>query len=1505
MRALPAFLSRRRSSASTDAPFRDELLGAQRLEDRALTIAARFTVNPRKRARSVLPRFEDNARVLKAAYQTLAEDVRAGRFITGASEWMLDNFHLISAQVEEVHRNLPPTYYRQLPALASPDHVGRARVYAMAIELVRHSDGRFEQAQLETFLNAYQRIAPLTIGELWAWPSMLTLALVENLRRLAGQILASRHARLLADEYLLSAEGDHPPPWPGEMHIASVVQLLLRTREYGRQSAGLRQALEAHLDERQLTAEEAVRSEHQRLGVTQVSVANAITSLRLCSQIDWREYVERVSLVEHALRRDPAGVYARMDFLSRDRQRQAVELLADRTGEAQLRLALKAIESARLASTQSAASDRAAHVGYHLIGAGRASLEAEVAYQLPVRSRLRRLGRRYRSLLYLGSIATVTACLLGAVALWLARTGASPAILLVVLTLLIVPGLDIAGALVQRLLARLIAPQRLSRLDYSTGVPADARTMVIVPTLLTSPEGVATLLEHLEVLAHGNLDAHIHFAILGDFADASSAETDDDAPILAAACEGILDLNLRFGAEHADRFFLFHRQRRWNPQERVWMGWERKRGKIEEFNRLLRGASDTTFTTQVGQLEVLPSVRYCITLDTDTRLPRDAAKSLIGIIAHPLNRPVFDSRADRVTDGYAILQPRVSVTMASAAGSLFARVYAGHTGVDPYTTAVSDTYQDLFDEGSFTGKGLYDVDAFVRALHDRVPENTLLSHDLFEGLYARTALVTDVEVVDDYPSSVLAHAKRQHRWVRGDWQILWWLLPVVPTPSGWRRNRLPVIARWKIFDNLRRSLMAPVIVLLLLIGWTRLPGSPWAWTAIGLASLACPVAIEALVMIVTAGRRSQWRAAVDDLRLSAARCALQAIFLASQAYDMLHAILVTLVRVGFTHERLLEWETAAATAHRAGLPRLEAFAGRMVASPLLSIGAFALIALVRPHAIPAALPLLLLWATAPVSAYILSRPVSSRREVLSADDRAFLEAIAADTWRYFDTFVSAADHALPPDNVQVAPDMRVARRTSPTNIAMGLLATVSAHDLGFIDTDAMIVRLDATLRTVEGLRRFKGHLLNWYNTETLEPLFPAYVSTVDSGNLAGALVAIAAGLSRPAPGDAPVSDDAAARLRDLAARAAALFEAMDFRLLYDARRQLFGVGYSLAIGEGEGRLDASRYDLLASEARLASFLAISKGDVPESHWFHLGRSVTAVHGAPVLLSWSGTMFEYLMPLLLTRTYAGTLLDDSCRMAVQRHIDYGATLGVPWGISESAYSAVDRHGTYQYKAFGVPGLGLKRGLGDELVVAPYAAALAAMLVPTRGAQNLRRLAALGLKGEFGFFDAVDYTNRGQDSSAGLADTSQPVIVRTFMAHHQGMTLVALANTLLHDRMVSRFHKDSRVQATELLLQERRPREVPVRERQPVDDVRVTAAPAAPVRRYRTPHTVFPHAQFLSNGRLVSVVTNAGGGNVLREGIAVTRSRRDATLDPGSSYIYLRDVWNGDVWSATYH
>lgn len=1494
-------LADRRLGPRADKPFRDELLSIERLEERAKALAARFTIDPspRRRARATFPRLDDNARALREAYRVMADDVHQGAFITPATEWILDNFHLVASEIRAVRQDLPRSYYRELPRLASREQAGVARVYAMAIEIIRHSDSRLDRSKLVRFMTSYQTVAPLTIGELWAWPSMLKLALIENLRRLADKILESRAARQAADLYVarIDAAGKGAlPPLPPVLHTAFVVQLLQRIREYGPRLAAVRTAVEDHLAAQHMTSEDAIRTEHQGQAAAQVSVANAVTSLRLCSTLDWSQYFEAVSLVERVLQQDPAGVYGSMDFLSRDRYRQAVEELADRTGEAQVRVALRAVESARQA-VETGTSGRAGHVGHHLIGKGRRDLEHDVAYRPRPAQHVRRAIFGHCTAVYLGAITLGTAALAALGVAYARQQGAPLAWQAVVAALLVLPASDFAIAIIQRLAARLAPPRRLPRLDYSTGVPEQGRTMVVVPTLLSSVAEVAALIEHLEVLALGNLDPRIHFAILGDFTDAPARDMPEDEAILTVAQDGIEALNARHGG---DRFFLFHRARRWNEGEGAWMGWERKRGKIEEFNRLLRGAADTSYFVQAGALEVLPGIRYCITLDSDTLLPRDAARKLIGIISHPLNRPHFDATVGRVTEGYGILQPRVSVTMASAAGSLFARIYAGHTGVDPYTTAVSDTYQDLFGEGIFTGKALYDVDAFAAALEGRVPENALLSHDLFEGVYARTGLVTDIEVVDDYPSSVLAHARRQHRWVRGDWQILRWLFPWVPTRAGGlERNRLPVISRFKIFDNLRRSLVPPATVLLFAAAWTVLPGRPLLWSAAVLFAIAFP--LYPLLLHIARGPRNGEPFAVfaremwEDFRTAVARIVLQVTFLAYNAYEMAHAIVQTLVRLIVTRRGLLEWETAAASAARArGGPRMRVFVREMAASPVTAAVGLVLVLALRPAGLLTALPVLLAWASAPFAAYLLSLPVPPRQLDLSEDERARLLEVARRTWSYFATFAGAEDHWLPPDNFQEVPTPRVAHRTSPTNIGMGLLANLAAHDLGFIDVEELIGRTGRALEAMDKLERHEGHLLNWYDTTSLATLLPRYVSTVDSGNLAASLLVLAEGLR--GLGDDP-------RLEPLAARAAAFANGMSFAFLYDTQRRIFSIGYRLADAEGPGRLDPSYYDLLASEARLASFFAIAKGDVPQVHWFHLGRLVTAIGGSPTLLSWSATMFEYLLPLLVMRSYPETLLDQSCRMAVRRQMEYGKERGVPWGISESGYNVVDRFDNYQYKAFGAPGLGLKRGLGDDLVVAPYATALAAMVDPAEAAKNLDRLTREGLEGEYAFYESIDYTRPPEDRAPGGPPGT---VVRAYLAHHQGMTLAALANALLGHVMVRRFHADTRMKATELLLQERVPRQVPITQPRPLEETRTAPpAPAVAQRRFRSAHTSFPHAQFLSNGNYTAVVTNAGGGASFCRGRVVTRHRDDPTRDPGSQFIYLRDVRSGAVWSATHH
>jgi cyclic beta-1,2-glucan synthetase len=1591
-----------------------ELLGIGLLEEHARHLAALLSLARRRRGsgRAHLRRLKQDAQVLREVYTALADDARR-EAVSPAAEWLLDNFHIISAAARDIHHDLPSSFFRRLPTVATDEFAGLPRIYALALELIRCSAGSLDAQRLHRFITAVQSITPLTIGELWAWPSALKLALVEHLRIRADILAESRAHQRHADLVASSLETGAVPTarLPQEVHPAFVTRLLQRSREYGAAAVALRRELDVVLASQGKTVEDAIRSEGRYQAAEQATMANLVGSLRLISSFDWSEFFESVSLVEQVLQRDPAGVYGRMDFRSRDRYRHAVEELAESTGDAQLRVALKSVERARQVGARTP-NARGTHVGYHLIGGGRREFEESVAWVPTLHERARRFFFHHATPLYVGAIALGTALLVGALAGYAQLHGGGPIVLALVVLLTMVPLSELTIQILQRIVSHQIPPRRLPRLDLDE-VPADARTMVIVPTMIDRVEHVADFLAHLEVQALGNVDPHIHFAVLSDFRDAPTESLPRDAEILEAARSGIEALNRKHGS---DRFFLFHRLRQWNAAEGRWMGWERKRGKIEEFNRLLRGATDTSFAVQVGELSILPAVRYCITLDTDTRLPRDAARQLIGIVTHPLNRPRFDAKVGRVVEGYGILQPRISVTFMSAAGSLFARLYAGHTGVDPYTTAVSDTYQDLFSEGIFTGKGLYDVDAFTASLHDSVPENTLLSHDLFEGLHARVALVSDVELVDDYPSSVLAHARRQHRWIRGDWQILYWLFPFVPSRRGWKRNTLPLIGRWKILDNLRRSLVAPTLLALAIAGWTVLPGPRWLWTAVVitvLASQLLPLAARLLIgptrsQSIPVFVRNLWRDTITAL----AQVLLGVTFLAFHAYDTAHAIGITLVRLVVTRRRLLEWETAATTAARSvgltGTKAIQRFYVEMASSPSIAMAAGVSVALVDRRALAAAAPFLFLWLLAPYVAYWLSVPVGPRLRPLSDAARTLLRKTARSTWRYFETFVTEADAWLPPDNYQEDNGEPIlARRTSPTNIGMGLLSTLAAHDLGYISTGTLVDRLDKTLTTLEGLERYKGHFLNWYDTATLAPLNPRYVSTVDSGNLAGSLIALSQGLltliAQPqtltqrrggladaaellAAASSSITDadddrqtlttinhlaraiatqavkdpddpsalpleplasrlqDAVAALaptasadrtddivywtnavvtgvlaldtpatapddmlRSVARRAARLAEDMRFSMLYDRRRRIFAIGYRLADAEGPGRFDNAFYDLLASEARLASFVAIAKGDVPQHHWFHLGRLVTSVQGRATLISWGGTMFEYLMPQLLMRSFPGTLLDQSCRASVRRQIEYGRKRGVPWGISESAYAFTDRAGTYQYRAFGVPGLGLRRGLADELVIAPYATALASVIDPAAAAANLERLASEGMLGRFGFYEALDCRPLEADTHppADARKTARPVVVRAFFAHHQGMSLVALANVVSHDVFVNRFHTDPRVQATELLLQERVPREAILSEPRPSDAASLsTSIPVFASRRFKSPHTTSAHTQFLSNGRYTTALTNTGGGFSTWRNLSVTRQRHDRTVDTGAHYIYLRDPWSGHVWSPTY-
>jgi cyclic beta-1,2-glucan synthetase len=1518
---LSRWLHRRRSAVSTEyrlaGPIRGELLGAEHLAERARTLATRQRpVSARRgpRRARLLNRLNATRGILDSAHARLATASLEGTDIGPAGEWLLDNYHVVQEHVREVNESLPRDYYRELPELGSGPLAGYPRVYELVITLIAHTEGRLDSDNVDRFFDAFQEQAVLSIGELWAVPAMLRLGLLESVRRMALRTVQRLDEVEAADRWVARIQADNErdstiladtlaefvqaPPALSSIFVSRFLhQLRLAPGSFPPLAW-----LEQWITNVGLSPDEAAARATERLALTKLIMANSIMSLRGITQRNWRRFVEHESRMERVLLEDPSGFYAQMTFRTRDQYRHVVERIAKGTRRPEAEVAQEAVELARAGT---AAEPRRGHVGYYLIDRGRAELEAATGYRPRAAEAVHRWVLRHPNSVFVGGLLAFTALALLAL-FQLAGEAARPA-WLAVAALGLLPAADIAVNLVNQLVTVLLPPRILPKLDFSeAGVPEPYRTAVVIPTLFESVEEVGEALANLEVQFLANREAHLHFALLSDFKDSPTETRASDAAIIAAAEAGVRDLNARYAPESQDAFYLFHRPRRWNAGEGVWMGWERKRGKLHEFNQFLRGGASDAFTTVVGDRDAIRLVRYVITLDADTMLPPAAGAVLVGALAHPLNRAEYDPALARVVRGYGILQPRVGISLGSAHRSRFAAIHSGHPGIDPYTTAVSDVYQDLYGEGSYTGKGIYDVDAFERATEGRFPENTLLSHDLIEGNYARAGLATDITVYDDYPTGYLTFSRRKHRWIRGDWQLLQWLLPWVPGLHGRERNRLSLLSRWKILDNLRRSTVELAQLGFLLAGWTVLPGSPLRWTLLGLGAIAAPWVVAVLLAVVRPPRDKSWRAyyrAVgQDAATSAQQVALAIAFLPHQAWVSGEAILRTLWRLFVTRRKLLEWQTASRAERTTSGTTQEMW--RAMGSAVAATSGFALgtLALAEfrgagglvPLAV-AVLPLALLWCIAPAIAYALSAPVAPLVRILSEASRAVAVRYARLHWAYFERFVTAATNWLAPDNFQEHPVPAVAMRTSPTNLGLQLLATVSAYDLGLIPLSDMTLRLERAFQSLGRLARFRGHFYNWYELHGLEQLEPTYISTVDSGNLAGHLLALRQACLALASDPAAASGEVARRLELLAEQALSYVKEMDFGFLFDASHKLFSIGYNPTTHA----LDPSSYDLLASEARLASFVAIAKNDVPFSHWFRLGRGLISAGGGTALVSWNGSMFEYLMPLLVMHSFPFTVLGQTYEGALAIQMAYGRERGVPWGISECAYNLRDRERTYQYRGFGVPALGLKRGLARNLVVAPYAAALAAMVDPERALANLQTLEGLGLLGAYGFYDAADYTR---------PDPGHPfAIVRNYMAHHIGMTLVALDNTLLGRIWQQRFHSDPMVRATALLLDERVPRRLallPAQTARP-DEAPPPAEPARPVvREIVTPHTPQPHVALLGHTPYTVMVTNAGSGYSRFEDLAVSRWRADGTRDHTGQFCYVKDLTRGRSWSAAF-
>ncbi len=1710
-----------------EEPIRGEIFSPERLEQYAIYLADHLEVSATPTIhRELLLRVEDNCKTLIEIYKKLTTNLQNGKSIPFAGEWLVDNFFIIEDQIREIRQDLPKKYYDELPKIAGGELAGFPRIYSMALTLIAHLDSHLEIETIKRFTSSFQTMAPLKSGEIWAIPITLRIALIENLRRLMVQIIHIEELREEADSYadIILAQESLSPKEQNDLcdllcksnisDCVCIAQLSKRLRDHSPGILPIHDLITKHLQRKNITIEEIIHSDHLLQAITQVTVGNIVTSMRLLSTSDWQDFFESVSIVDTVLSFDPSDIYNQMDFATRDRYRHVIERLSKKTKTEELDIASLII---KLASHEKEHNDKSENkrtsniqnVGYYLIDEGLFTLEKILNYKPGIRERIQRSILKHPSFFYIGSLILILFIFYSFIISIYLKNSSIDFKIYLMLILAIIPLSDAALNLLNLFINIVIPPRILPKIDIKHNIPDEAKTFIVIPTIFNNKASVNKLIETLEIHYLSNNDPNLYFAILSDFADAPHEIMPDDKSILELANKKILDLNknyLKEDAPNRSQFFLFHRQRTWNPSEDKWMGYERKRGKLEQFNHFLRGKIPSPYIKDPYALDLdlnfYSQIKYVITLDSDTRMPRESVKKLLGIILHPNNAPQLDENNSKVKKGYCILQPRISISTTSSTKSYFSKIYSGHTGIDPYTTAVSDVYQDLYGEGSFVGKGLYVVDAFTACLENKIKENTVLSHDLIEGILARTALVTDVEFLDDYPSHYDAHARRLHRWIRGDWQIAPWLFS-----AG--KESISLLSRWKIFDNLRRSLSSPTTFLWLLGNWYLMPQMAAISTLIALLFIYSPAITNSIYSFFLWPKERPLIAHLKNIgrefRDHFIQITLSIIFLPHQAYLNTDAILRTLYRMIFSKKNLLEWTTAAETE---ALIRLKNLPSLMIIFPIETLSLLCLVALFYTNITSVyltALPFIFVWISSPFIIHIISKKIKSKKYTFNDSEIMDLRLIARRTWLFFETFVTKEDNWLVPDNFQEDPRPIVAHRTSPTNMGVLLLSTASAYDFGYLGTLEMISRLENTHNSMEKLERKHGHFYNWYDTLTLEPLHPKYISTVDSGNLAAHLITLKNTclkfLSLPVVEDQliiglqdtlilmnnelenidkrylsssilpknqeknklefliqqliyenknanpltmsewakyvknikgkiekfqdvlntlilihgekyfghltewtsialkniqsndlqinsfyPWTEDifyhfstslrfhlpemfphVEKQLDDLKLHHDKIFEArflpseykqilhkfnqikekifenlkvtqthelqiiaieieskllnvidfsedyiqrlnsiangyndmamsFDFSILYNTNRKIFPIGYNVT----EGRMDNSFYDLLASEARVASFFAIAKGDVPQTHWFHLGRQMSTSNGARALISWSATMFEYLMPLLIMKNYSNTLLHQTYQSTVDRQINYGNEIGLPWGISESAYNARDLHQNYQYGPFGIPGMGLKYGLSYDRVISPYSSALAIMINPKESITNLNRLKREKAYGKYGFYESIDYTKER------LQKGQKKFILKSFMVHHQGMIIIALNNVLHKNIMQDRFHADPIVKATELLLQEKIPEHsaiVPYREERPVHQ-NVKEESHSSIRHFNSPLSLYPQTQIISNGQYSVMLSTTGAGYSVCNGQSIHRWNEDATLEANGSYIYIRDHADNSIWSNTY-
>ena len=1339
-----------------------------------------------------IPNLIKDYKFILETYNLLTKHIKLGIKIHSAGEWLLDNFYIIEETVKVIQKELPLKKYKNMIGLSNDRYFGFARSLVLAEEIVAFTDCKIDRDIIDISLNSYQRKKLLSMEELSNIGIFLKISIISHIRELCEKIYSSQIQKYKAESIverliekksgsnlIFSKKEKNIKISEEKLKYPFIEYLSFKLKKYGKEAILYQNVLEKEVQKLGLSISEVIQKEHFHIANIKITMGNCISSIKEINRINFTEIFSYMNAAEEILKLDPAEVYPNMDEESKNYYREIIEKKSKKTKISEIYISEKIIELAeRYKQANNLEDKKKSHVGYYLLKEGISELDKILEIK-----KSKKIDYKFNARLYIGINLFVSIYLCFLIYVTFFIVSRNTLLSGILSTLLFIPVSEIVLRIINYLMSKFKSPVIIPKINFEKGIPEDKATFIVIPTILKSKEKVKEMFRKLEVYYIANKSDNLYFALLGDCSEEETEKKEFDDEIISSGLECIKKLNEKYKTENFSRFHFLYRKRIWNDGEHSYIGWERKRGLLSTFNKYIKSKikNDFLINSIEDEKRNLPNIKYIITLDSDTNLNLNTASKLIGAMSHILNQPVVKN--DKVISGYGIMQPRIGMDLALSQKTLFVELFSMKGGIDFYTNAISDIYQDYFDEGIFTGKGIYDIDIYNEILNGEFPENTILSHDLLEGNFLRCGLLTDVMLLDGYPLKYIPYILRNHRWTRGDWQIIKWL----------KNDRLNEISKFKIYDNLRRSLITFFSFITLFLGLSNIiknSNISICLIIISIVSLTILYLLDIVNYIIFKESNisgafyayKKFSGELNGLKISFFRSILQIAFLPYEAYKNIDSIIRSIYRMK-TKTKLLEWVTAE-DSEKNTKSDLKSHFIEMKSNIITGI-----VIIMFPNLLSRILGILFIFA--PVLAWFISLE-KNKKYIISDKEKKYLFQIAKRTWNFFEDFISEENNFLMPDNYQEDRIKKIVNRTSSTNIGLELIAIISAYDLGFINFKKAMEYLKNVLETISGLSKWNGHLYNWYDTKTLMPLIPRYISTVDSGNFVGYLYIVKTFLlENKNKGDFDC----------LISLVNELIENTDFSKLYSEKNKLLSVGFNLE----ENEMSDSYYDFLASEARQASLVAIAKGDIPVKHWNNLSRTLTTLNGYKGLISWTGTAFEYLMPNINLKRYKGSLLDESSKFAIMSQIEYAKKLGIPWGISESAFNLRDLYNNYQYKAFGIPWLGLKRGLEDDIVVSPYSTFLSLEDETKEGIHNIKKLEEEGALGKYGFYESIDYTT-------ARIKNNKRIIVKTYMAHHQGLIFLSLNNMLNDNILKKRFNKNPEMEMIGILLQERMPTEM---------------------------------------------------------------------------------------------